>query len=393
MMANAINILVIDDSPDDRALYRHTLQNKNYQILETSDGKEGLKELETKNPDCVLLDYSMPGETGVEVLREIRVKHPFTPVVMLTGHGDIMVAVEAMKAGAQDYLPKDDIVDGELSKLILHAIEKMELLKQIHVHNEELRKINFRLKAANKAAEAAARAKNDFMANMSHEIRTPMNGIISMAELLLTTDLSPQQEKYASIIYSSSKILLDLVNDILDFSKIEANELSLHNEPVDIKNIIPGIIEILENSAKENNVKVTWDLKNDIALIFADPIRLRQLILNLMSNAVKFTKDGSVTLSVQQVGNKLNNQINKKTCTLRFEIQDTGIGISKDKHEYIFKKFTQIDASSTRQYGGSGLGLSICKKLIDLMGGKIGVISELGKGSTFWFEVTFAVCG
>jgi signal transduction histidine kinase len=219
---------------------------------------------------------------------------------------------------------------------------------------------------------------------MSHEIRTPMNGIIGMLELLLSTSLNKKQQKYAHTSYDCTIILLELVNNILDLSKIEANELELHNKAVELQPIIQEIMQILEPKAKENNVKLAVSYADNVPYkIIADPIRLHQIILNLMSNAIKFTHNGDVTIGVASIN------LSGDKAKLRFEIKDTGIGIPKDKQELIFDKFTQIDSSSTRQYGGTGLGLSICNELVALMGSNIGVISDPGIGSTFWFEVIF----
>lgn len=388
-MSNLVNIFVIDDSEDDRLLYRRALQkasNSKYNISEADNGDNVLVRIEQENPTCILLDYSMPGHSGVEVLEKIRSHYPFIAVIMLTGHGDTMVAVNAMKAGAQDYLPKDSITSEGLQKSIQNAIEKVELLRQLHTQNEELKQTNLLLQTANEAAQEAAKAKNEFLANISHELRTPMNSVLGMSELLLTTELTPKQKKFTNAIYNSGTMMLDLVSDILDFERIEVGELKLHSEPVVLYKIVQEIMQLLEKSALENNVKLHLDYDDNIpGYILTDKMRLRQIILNLANNAIKFTHDGSVTLNIKQLSKDTDK------AKLRFEITDTGIGIAKNKQSYIFNKFTQIDSSSTRKHGGAGLGLSICKDLITLMQGEIGVTSSLEKGSTFWFEITVPI--
>lgn len=384
-MTNPLNIFVIDDSEDDRLLYRRALQkdsNIDYKISESDNGEDGVGRVAEEQPDCILLDYSMPGYSGVEVLKRIRGKYPFIAVVMLTGHGDTMVAVNAMKEGAQDYLPKDTITSGVLQKSVQTAIEKIELLKQLYTQNEKLKETNLRLQAANQEAAAAAKAKNEFLANMSHELRTPMNSVLGMSELLLTTTLNAKQEKFANAIYNSGTMMLDLVSDILDFAKIEVGELKLHPEYFILFELIEEVSQLFERNAAERHIKFNLDYDKNIPhLIEADRVRLRQVIVNLVGNAIKFTHDGSVTVKITELSRE-----NSKT-SIRFEVKDTGIGIPEDKQLYIFEKFTQIDSSSSRKYGGTGLGLSICKNLMRLMGGNIGVMSDPGKGSTFWFEI------
>jgi signal transduction histidine kinase len=368
-LTNTAPIMIVDDDPIVRALVRATLEVDGYDIIEAEDGEQACELYDARRPELLIADVVMPRMDGFALCRELRSRpaSAFVPILMATGLDDVPSITKAYEVGATDFISKpiNWVVLGHRVRYMLRASRAFDELR----HNRD------QLKAAKDEAEAASRAKTEFLANMGHELRTPLNAIIGFSSIMCAGTFGPLGEKYAeyaTAIADSGNHLLSIINGILDMARAEANRLVLVEEEVEIARAVAFSLGTIEEMARRAQIDCSSDIPKDLPAFLGDAAKLRQILINLLSNAVKFTP----------AGGRVKVSVERENTGLAFRIDDTGIGMAPETLPLALAPFGQVDSGLDRKFDGVGLGLPLAKHLVELHGGTMEIRTALGKGTS-----------
>ncbi len=395
-------LLHIEDELDMQELVGQFLAEK-FIIATASSGLEGIKKAQEFEPDLILMDLQLPSMSGYEATTRIRSidKLKNVPIVAVTGNNTKAEREKSLAAGCSGFIPKPiDWVNlvAQVEEYLYGKVEEIteqkrneyfrqyseELVAKLQERIEELTTTNKEMKRLNMELERINQFKDEFLANMSHELRTPLNSIIGFSEVLidgLTGDLNEEQEEFIENILSSGQHLLSLINDILDLSKIRSGQMELNPEMVSCSEFIEDIAHTVRGVMKSKEQEYRQHIADDVTSLWVDEKKIKQVLVNLLGNASKFTpREGKISLEVEKI-------VQDDEPIIRFAVADNGIGIKEDDYQLIFDEFRQVDGSHRREYEGTGLGLPIAKKLVELHGGSIWVESSVNEGTTFYFTI------
>ncbi len=386
-------LLAIDDDPDNRAFLTKAVAKQGFEVVTAPNATQARRQLDGRRPALIFLDVQMPEESGLSLLPQMLRDYPESVVVMMTAYGSEQVAAEALRGGADDYIAKPidlhrlrELLERNLEKQRLRA-ERQRLVARLKDSNRYLMRQHAALRRAdeeilqvNRQLEQSSRYKSEFLANMSHELRTPLNAIMGFSEILLDVTMNltaGERTEFLRNIHSSGQHLLGLINDILDLAKIEAGKMDLHTEDVPVTEALQEVTAILDPMARQQGLQLRTVGATEARVIKADRSKFKQVLYNLLSNAVKFTPaPGSITVTVKDSPEQLT-----------VSVADTGIGMKPEDLPKLFREFEQIDGSYTRRYQGTGLGLALCRRFVEMHGGRIWAESQFGKGSIFTFTI------
>jgi signal transduction histidine kinase len=373
----ALQLLLVDDDAVDRLAVRRALRDGGVDasIDECTTADDAVAAVRARQYDCVLLDYYLPGSTGLETLNRIRTLGAPVPVVALTGQGDEDLAVTLMKAGAADYLAKNGLTGDRLARSLRYAMA-------LHRSEEQRRELLESEQQARLEAQRANRAKDEFLATLSHELRTPLNAILGWTSLLATEQLDAATTRKAlGIIERNTRVQAQLIEDLLDISRIVTGKLRLAMKPLSFHGVLNAAIESVRPVAEQSDVRIELVLNED-ATVQGDQARMQQVVWNLLTNAIKFTPAGGwIRVTASRDGDRI-----------RATVTDSGTGISPEFLPYVFDRFRQEDGAATREHAGLGIGLSIVRHVVELHGGLVTAHSEgEGRGASFTVEFPVAV--
>ena len=379
MAKEKLRVLIVEDNPTDALIVKKKLQKDSafdYDVAHVLSGEDALLNLKESSYDIMLLDYNLPKKSGLETLKEVKSKGVKIPIVMITGQGDEAVAVNLIKEGAFDYLPKREGYEDSIPLMIRKTIaefrareERERLQKEIALKKDELEKTNSQLKELDSM-------KSNFVANVAHELRTPLTlikGNLDNIEKGFAGEVQPKQKEIMGDVFRIVDRLARLVNDLLDVSKIESGKMELKKEDLDVVKLAEEALKGFDNVASKKKISIKREFSKGSINISADQDKLTQVFVNLVGNALKFTDKGKVSVRITELQDEV-----------QVEIQDTGPGMTKEQCEKIFDKFVRVVAEKKE---GTGLGLPIAKDIVALHKGRMRVESALGKGSTFIFNL------